>query len=160
MIPFGYWLAAAARLAAACAAALVLTASSCTNPFGTNDIHGSRYTPQISALAVLPNTSIWCDRDFTLSFDFHDPQNDIDKIIFRLLGETSDSIYEESIDWTSDERIVLEPDPDDPTTGSADLTMKINCGLSLPAGQYVLSVQVEDSKNHRSNELTAAVWIF
>lgn len=138
-------------------ALLVLTAGSvlmsCSNPFGSND-GPTRFTPQIKNLEV-SRSSVFCGREFEISFDYHDPQEDIIIINLLLIGEDNPGLIIDAIGWDSTELVDLTTEE-----GRAIIDYTIDCDLDSPNGRYTLRVSLDDEKGHTSNELYEELRIF
>jgi hypothetical protein len=130
------------------AAAVAFTGLACSD-FGSSN-GGSRFSPSINRLR-LSRTSIFCDLDFTVSFDHFDPQDDINNINFSFIGDDNPGVFQDNISW-GDERVDLETEP-----GRAIVTYSLDCDLEMPDGDYTFKVFVEDEKDHQSNDLVTEI---
>lgn len=131
------------------ALALTITGAGCglgdwLDPSGTS----SRVSPVISALSVRPQ-SVFCDRPITISFDFTDPQNDVQQLLLAFVHAGTDERLDRSVFW------------DDPALEVAGgratyAEFAFECG-GPSAGDWEVRVQLEDEQGHLSNELTADI---
>ena len=105
-----------------------------TSPF-INDLKFSR-------------SSVFCDTEFSASFNYDDPQGDIARVMIttRLEGETT------SIELT-------EPWPENlnQSTGRVSFLVTGFCTAATPGGTYEITVSVEDDRGHKSNVLSGLV---
>jgi len=122
-------------------------------------------SPFVSNFRVSP-ASVPCDRDFVISFDYTDPQNDIEFMSISYLHDdgfvfTEEVLWEqgggifglEDLELTDEELEALdEPgflDLSEP--GHATYTTQVECGVGWPRGGYLVTVRLTDDNGHESS---------
>ncbi len=144
------WMTYSARLSLAML--LLLFLSACNKPFDSGG-NGPSFSPSISHLRI-SRTSVFCDRDFFISFSYSDPQDDIAVAYLLFISNESTTIIEEGIPWDEeeDDRLDLTRDP-----GKAYITWQFDCDLDAAEGEYTVKVWVEDERGHESNDLLGEI---
>jgi hypothetical protein len=125
-------------------------------------------SPFVSNLRVSPS-SVPCDREFVISFDYSDPQDDIefmsvsyfhdDGFVFteEVLWEHGGGIFGlEDLELTDEELEALDEPGflDLSTPGSARYTTQVECGVGWPRGDYLVTIRLTDDNGHESNPRT------
>jgi len=146
---------------AICAAAVLISAG--CDFFKSSGPEGG-VSPFITNLR-LSHSSTPCDRDFLISFEYQDAQNDIEFMRVNFRHEDGFT-YELEVLFQTGGGLVPEenPDPDEDleedifggsldlsVPGSAAYTYHFQCGTALPTGSYLITVQLVDDNGHESN---------
>jgi hypothetical protein len=103
-----------------------------TSPF-INDLKFSR-------------SSVFCDTEFSASFNYDDPQGDIARVIIArtLEGETTPTEATEA--W-----------PDNINQYTGIVSFPLSFTKDVPGGRYRITVWAEDDAGHKSNELSEEI---
>ena len=104
--------------------------------------------PFVTNLSIRPN-AVSCNTPFNISFDYIDPQEDIEELILTFSHELGFS-FEVGVPWIdgvsiSGGRLDLS------VSGSATYTYAFACELNRRSGNYSVTVQLEDRNGHLSN---------
>jgi hypothetical protein len=129
-------------------------------------------SPFISDLRI-SRTSVPCGRDFVISFQYQDAQNDIEfmRVSFRhedgfgfereVLWQQGGGFFTGEEELTDEELEALEElfpgslDLGEP--GVARYTYHFECDVNLPTGNYTVVVQLIDDNGHESNTRTDTI---
>ncbi|HEY5999698.1 MAG TPA: hypothetical protein VI078_10440 [bacterium] len=132
--------------------AVLLPAAGCDwlTPSGST----ARSSPVITDLAVGPPNAICGPKNtLTISFGYHDPQGDYNRLTIVLEEQTKSgqpgARVERSVPWTD---LDLTTSPGRAIWDGFFFT----CGVD-PVGTWKLTAILEDERGHLSNELTATV---
>jgi hypothetical protein len=106
-----------------------------------------RNTPFLSDLHI-SRSAVLCGREFSIAFHYDDPQGDIARIFFKMRLDGAAEPYE-------DKELPWRDDINQYTGTFPPFTAQFNCGT--PGGDYLVTVEVEDDKGHRSNILTGKI---
>lgn len=122
-------------------------------------------SPFVSNFQVNPS-SVPCDRDFVLSFNYSDPQNDIEFMRLTYRHE-SGFTFEEEVLWAqgggffgleelelTEEELEALSEPgflDLGTPGEATYTTRFECDTGKPRGTYTVTVVLVDDNGHESS---------
>jgi len=150
-------------LAAAVSAAAIMALGGC-GFFESSGPEGG-VSPFVSDYRVSPST-VPCGRDFTISFSYSDPQNDIEFMRVTYRHEDGFTIEEEVL-WEqgggifgledlglTDEQLEALDEPgflDLSVPGRATYTTQFECGSGAPRGTYVVTVVLVDDNGHESS---------
>lgn len=121
-------------------------------------------SPFISDMRVSPST-VPCERQFTITFQYSDPQDDIEFMQVTYLNEDGSSFQQdviwqqgggvfglEDLDLTDEELAELSVGSLDLSVpGEASYTDDFECGVGLPSGRWTVTVQLVDDNGHESN---------
>ena len=111
----------------------------------------------------LSRSSVACDVDFVISFDYQDPQDDIEFMRVSFRHEEGFAYELEVLFQTGGGLVPIEDEDaeelEDIFGGSLDLsepgkaayTYHFQCGTALPTGSYLVTVQLVDDNGHESN---------
>jgi len=107
-----------------------------------------RSSPVISSLSVQPS-SVLCAQEFSVSFHFEDPQGDIRnaRVRFQRSGDTT--VREETPPW-----------PETFSRSSGTVSFPFSFGPTPCTGQggtWMVTVEVQDDRDHTSNALTGQI---
>jgi hypothetical protein len=106
-----------------------------------------RNTPFLSDL-YLSRSAVLCGREFSVSFRYDDPQGDIARIFFKMrLDGAAEPYMDKELSWRGDINQYTGTFP--------PFTALFTCGT--PGGDYLVTVEVEDDRGHRSNILTGKI---
>ncbi len=104
-----------------------------------------RSSPFLSGLSISPST-VLCGSDYTVSFDYDDPQEDISQATVTLQHEGDSSVSTETFSW-----------PDDLSRGAGTASFDLSTSCDSADGTWSVSVEVEDDRGHTSNILTGEI---
>jgi hypothetical protein len=118
-------------------------------------------SPFVTDLRI-SRSSVPCGVDFQLRFQYNDPQNDVE--IMRITFQHEDGFtFIREILFQTDGGIFLPEGTDPPeediyggvldltVPGRATYTFNFECGIGLPTGAYLISVQLIDDNGHESS---------
>jgi hypothetical protein len=104
-----------------------------------------RTSPFLSGLSVSA-ASVRCDQEFTVSFDYDDPQGDIFSVNIVLQHDGDSRTRDASTLWN---------ESFSRRSGTAEYPVTFSC--SDARGHWTISVSLEDDLAHTSNVLTGGV---
>jgi hypothetical protein len=149
--------------AAAVSAAAIMALGGC-GFFESSGPEGG-VSPFVSDYRVSP-AAVPCDQDFTISFSYSDPQNDVEFMRVTYRHEDGFTIEEEVL-WEqgggifgledlelTDEQLEALDEPgflDLSVPGRATYTTQFECGSGVPRGTYVVTVVLIDDNGHESS---------
>lgn len=121
-------------------------------------------SPFIGELRVSP-TSVPCERQFVIKFQYSDPQNDIEFMRVTYLNEDGSSLQQEVL-WQQgggvfglEDLDLTDEELEDLSVGNLDLSVPgeatytdaFECGIELSTGRWTVTVQLVDDNGHESN---------
>ena len=104
--------------------------------------------PFVTNLRISPK-AVSCNTPFTISFEYIDPQEDIEELIVTFTHELGFS-FEAGGLWM-DGVNVSGGTLDLSGPGRAIYTYSFDCALNRSSGNYTVTVQLEDRNGHQSN---------
>ncbi len=141
------------KAAAVILPALILTAGGC-DFFKSSGPEGG-VSPFVSDLRI-SHSAVACGRDFTVSFRYQDPQDDIEfmRVTFQHEGGF---LFEVEMLWQTGGDIFV--DGEDLFGGSLDLsvpgraiyTYQFECDTDKPTGSYLVTIILVDDNEHESS---------
>ncbi len=127
-------------------------------------------SPFVTNLRI-SRSSAACDQDFVISFDYQDPQGDIEvmRVNFRhedgfayeleVLFQTGGGLVpEEDVEVdVEDQEDIFGGSLDLSVPGRASYTYHFQCDTGLPTGAYTITIQLVDDNGHESNTRSESI---